>query len=170
MRTTRSATANSGLWPQQLERGPYRVASVLASTDGPAYHFQRRSDVTSEPLSPRRRVLVADDNADLARLLGELIRLDPVLEFAGYVQSGTEAIEQARHGVADVLVLDLGLRDINGLQVLERLTAESCGVKVIIHTGHAFEGLDGWVKSKGAAGYVLKDGNPESLLNAIRTA
>jgi len=124
----------------------------------------------SEPLSSRRRVLVVDDNADLGRILGDLIRLDPGLEFAGYVQSGAEAIEQARLGVADVLILDLSLRDIDGLRVLERLTAESHPVKVIIHTGHAFEGLERWVKSKGAAGYVLKDGNPESLLKAIRTA
>ena len=124
----------------------------------------------SDQPSSRRRVLVADDNADLGRLLGELIRLDPALEFVGYVQSGAEAIEQARHGTADVLVLDLSLRDVSGLQVLERLAAESHAVKVIIHTGHAFEGLERLVKSKGAAGYVMKDGNPESLLNAIRTA
>lgn len=120
--------------------------------------------------SERRRVLVVDDNADLAHLLGEFIRADASLEYVGYVCSGAEAIEKARLGVADVFLLDLSLRDASGFQILERLRSDSPAVKVIIHTGHAFEGLGDVLKQRGAAGYVVKDGNPDKLLSAIRSA
>jgi len=117
-----------------------------------------------------RRVLVVDDNADLAQLMGEFIGQDPALEFVGYVRSAAEAIEKARLGVADVFILDLSLRDGSGFQVLERIAADSPAVKVIIHTGHAFDGLDDYVRRRGGAGYVVKDGNPETLLKAIHAA
>jgi two-component system, NarL family, nitrate/nitrite response regulator NarP len=124
--------------------------------------------VSSDCSPARRRVLVVDDNSDLARLLGEFIRADSALEYVGYVCSGAEAIEQAHQGVADVLLLDLSLRDLSGFQVLERVRSDSPTVKVIVHTGHAFEGLSEVLKSRGAAGYVVKDGNPDALLSAIR--
>jgi two-component system, NarL family, nitrate/nitrite response regulator NarP len=124
--------------------------------------------VSSDHSPTRRRVLVVDDNADFARLLGEFISADSALEYVGYVCSGAEAIEQARGGAADVLLLDLSLRDVSGFHVLERLRSDSPAVKVIVHTGHAFEGLGDALKSRGAAGYVVKDGNPDALLSAIR--
>jgi CheY-like chemotaxis protein len=120
--------------------------------------------------STRRRVLVVDDNADLAQLVGEFIRQDSALEFVGFVRSGAEAIEKARLGVADVFLLDLSLQDRSGYDVLGRLTADCPTLKVIIHTGYALEGLGDALKSRGAAGYVVKDGDPKSLLNVIRTA
>lgn len=121
----------------------------------------------SESITSRRRVLVVDDNADLAQMMGEFIRGDPTLEFVGYVRTGAEAVENAHRGAADVFVLDLSLRDISGFKVLERLTADAPAIKVIIHTGHAFDGLDAYVKRQGAAGYLVKDGNPDALLNAL---
>ena len=45
--------------------------------------------------SPRRRVLVADNNSDLAQVLGEIIRMDGSLEFAGYVSTGADALSAA---------------------------------------------------------------------------
>jgi len=121
----------------------------------------------SESIGSRRRVLVVDDNADLAQLMGEFIGHDPALEFVGYVRTGAEALEKAHRRAADVFILDLSLRDISGFKVLERLTADAPAIKVIIHTGHALEGLDDYLKRRGAAAFLVKDGNPDSLLNAV---
>jgi len=118
----------------------------------------------------RRRVLVVDDNVDLAQVLGEVIRADEALEYVGYVRSGAEAIEKARLGAADVFLLDLSLSDGSGFHILERLRNDAPAIKVIIHTGHALEGLGDLLKRSGAAGYVVKDGNTEKLLSAIRSA
>jgi len=125
--------------------------------------------MTAHP-SGRRRVLVVDDNDDLAQLLGEFISADESLEYVGYVCSGAEAIEKARLGVADVFLLDLSLRDTSGFQILERLKHDSPAVKVVIHTGLALKGLGDVLRQRGAAAYVVKDGNPEALLSAIRSA
>jgi two-component system response regulator DevR len=124
----------------------------------------------SEPSIPRRRVLVADNSRDLAEVLGEIIRMDESLEFVGFVVSGAEAIARSRAGAADVLVLDLGLEDCHGFEVLARLQAESCQIRVIIHTGHSSKELAAHALQKGAAAYVVKTGEPEELLRAIRNA
>lgn len=166
--------------PQQNALRPLRVAGPYIEGGGsrdaasPRQLITRLSRgpvdtrVSSDHSPARRRVLVVDDNADFARLLGEFIRADSALEFVGYVCSGAEAIEKAHSGAADVLLLDLSLRDVSGFQVLERLRKDSPAVKVIVHTGHAFDGLGDALKSRGAAGYVVKDGNPDALLSAIR--
>lgn len=122
----------------------------------------------SEGLARRRRVLVADNSADLALVLGEIIGMDPTLEFVGYVLTGAEALEKSRAGATDVLILDLGLGDCHGFEVLDRLRADASQVKVIVHTGHASADLAAHARRKGAAAYVVKDGDPEALLAAIR--
>jgi DNA-binding NarL/FixJ family response regulator len=116
------------------------------------------------------RVLIVDNSADMAEVLGEIIRLDGALSFVGYVLTGAEAVEKARQGVADVFVVDLGLPDCSGFDVLERVRAHSSTAKVIIHTGHASEELAAHAKRKGAAAYVLKDGDCKALLAAIHAA
>ena len=122
----------------------------------------------SEGLARRRRVLVADNSADLALVLGEIIGMDPTLEFVGYVLTGAEALEKSLAGATDVLILDLGLGDCHGFEVLDRLRADATQVKVIVHTGHASADLAAHARRKGAAAYVVKDGDPEALLAAIR--
>jgi len=113
-------------------------------------------------------VLVADNSPDLALVLGEIIGMDPTLEFVGYVLTGAEALEKSRAGATDVLILDLGLGDCHGFEVLDRLRADATQVKVIVHTGHASADLAAHARRKGAAAYVVKDGDPEALLAAIR--
>lgn len=117
----------------------------------------------------RRRVLVVDDNPDVARILGEFIRLDPALEFIGAVGTGSEALDKARVGAADVFILDLSLRDSRGFTVLERLHAQSPDLKLIVHTAHSSDEHAAHAKRMGAAAFVVKDGNVHALLKAVRT-
>jgi DNA-binding NarL/FixJ family response regulator len=123
----------------------------------------------SEPATPRR-VLIADNSRDLAEVLGEIIRMDDTLEFVGYVTTGAEALTRSRAGVADVLILDLGLEDCHGFEVLERLRTESSPIRVIVHTGHSSKELEAHALRKGAAAYIVKTGDPEILLAAIHAA
>jgi DNA-binding NarL/FixJ family response regulator len=126
--------------------------------------------VVLEDSSRRRRVLVADNNVDLARVLGEIIGMDDSLEFVGYVTTGAEALEKTRASTTDILILDLGLEDCHGFEVLDRLRADASEVRVIIHTGHASRELAANAMRKGAAAYVVKDGDPDALLAAIHRA
>jgi len=123
----------------------------------------------SHPQSSRRRVLVVDDNPDVARILGEFIRLDPELEFIGAVGTGSEALDKARLGAADVFILDLSLKDSRGFGVLERLHAQSPALKLIVHTAHSSDEHAAHAKRMGAAAFVVKDGDVHALLDAVRT-
>jgi DNA-binding NarL/FixJ family response regulator len=119
-------------------------------------------------LIPRRRVLLADNNTDFSQVFGEIMRLDPMLEFIGYVTSGAAALERVQHEPVDVLVLDLGLEDCHGFDVLERLRSQGSRTKVVVHSGHTAPELAAHAKRKGADAYVVKDGDAEALLSVIR--
>jgi DNA-binding NarL/FixJ family response regulator len=118
----------------------------------------------------KRRVLIAENSADLAQALVEIIGFDPQLEVVGYVLSGAAALERARQGAADVLVLDLGLPDCSGFEVLERLQAMPARPKVIIYTGHASLELAASARERGAVACIVKDGTFTALLAAIHAA
>jgi DNA-binding NarL/FixJ family response regulator len=116
-----------------------------------------------------RRVLLADNSPDLAELLGEVIRLEPSLEYVGHVMTGAAALERVQSEHVDVLVLDLGLEDVSGFDVLDRLAALGSQVKVIVHTGHSAEELATLARRKGAAAFVVKDGDVPALLELIHS-
>jgi DNA-binding NarL/FixJ family response regulator len=128
----------------------------------------RKSGVT--PSLARRRILIADNNADLAEVLGEIIRMDASLEFVGYVLTGAAALKKTQTESVDVLVLDLGLGDCHGFEVLDRLQGAASKTKVIVHTGHSSPELAAHAKRKGAVAYVVKDGDAAVLLAAIHAA
>jgi DNA-binding NarL/FixJ family response regulator len=116
-----------------------------------------------------RRVLLADNSPDLAEVLGEIIRMEPALEFLGHVRTGAEAFERVQGEAVDVLVLDLGLEDCNGFEVLERLEQAGAKARVIVHTGYASNELAAHAKRKGAAAFIVKNGDIAALLTAIHS-
>jgi len=122
-----------------------------------------------ETAAPRRRVLIVDNSADLAAALGMIVGLDAGLEYVGHALTGGEALDKAAAGEVDVMVLDLGLDDCSGFDVLDRLRERGDAVKVIMHSGHALQELRDRARAKGAAGYVLKDGDFRALLKAIHS-
>jgi len=111
-----------------------------------------------------------DNSVDLAESLGELIALEGSLRYVGYVTSGAAALTAARQGTADVLVLDLGLADMSGMDVLSHLQDEALPVRVILHTGHASEALAAEGARRGAKAYVVKGSDISVLLAALREA
>jgi DNA-binding NarL/FixJ family response regulator len=116
----------------------------------------------------RRRVLIADNNQDLVAVLSELIRMDDSLELAGDVATGAAAIERVTAESIDVLLLDLGLEDCHGFEVLDKLVRAGSTTRVIVHTGHASAELQAHAKRRGAAAYVVKSGDIDELLAVMR--
>jgi DNA-binding NarL/FixJ family response regulator len=122
--------------------------------------------VTSSPR--RRRVLIADNNLDLVVVLSELIRMEGSLELVGHVATGAAAIERVNSEAVDILLLDLGLEDCHGFEVLDKLVRSGSPTRVIVHSGHASAELQAHAKRRGAAAYVVKTGDIEQLLATMR--
>jgi DNA-binding NarL/FixJ family response regulator len=118
---------------------------------------------------PRLRVLVVEDHAVVRR------GLCAVLESAGQacvanVGTGTAAERAVQEHGLDVVLLDLGLPDVDGLQLLRRLQARAPKVAVVILTMHAEEEYVLRALAAGASGYVLKLAEPEAVVEAIGRA
>jgi DNA-binding NarL/FixJ family response regulator len=117
---------------------------------------------------PRRRVLIADNNLDLVMVLSELIRMEGSLELVGHVATGAAAIDRVSSEAIDILLLDLGLEDCHGFEVLDKLVSAGSTTRVIVHTGHSSTELQAHAKRRGAAAYLVKTGDIDELLATIR--
>lgn len=84
--------------------------------------------------------------------------------------SGREGLKKARQGDFDVIVTDLKIPDINGLEVLERLKREQPHIPVIMITGYASPETDTEAMKIGAFDYIAKPFSPDQLMDVIRTA
>jgi two-component system, NarL family, response regulator NreC len=120
------------------------------------------------------RVFLADDHAVLRAGLRLLVNSQPDLGVVGEAGDGEEAVGRvtalAGAGAVDVVVLDIGMPQLNGLEALRRLKAAFPQLAVLILTMHASEPYLFQVIQAGGAGYVLKQTADEDLLGAIRDA
>ncbi len=116
----------------------------------------------------RRRVLIADNNEDLITIMSELIRMEGSLDLVGHVATGAAAIARVTSEPIDILLLDLGLEDCHGFEVLDTLVKSGSATRVIVHSGHSSAELQAHAKRRGAAAYVIKSGDIEQLLAIMR--
>jgi Response regulator containing a CheY-like receiver domain and an HTH DNA-binding domain len=117
------------------------------------------------------RVLIADDQALIRTGLRGIVESAPDLEVVGEAATGREAVDLTRSTRADVVLMDIRMPDIDGLQATQLITADDdlAGVRVLILT--TFE-LDEYVLRAlqvGASGFLGKGATPDELLNGIRT-
>ncbi|MDQ4143662.1 MAG: response regulator [Actinomycetota bacterium] len=112
-----------------------------------------------------KRILVVDDEMDLLLAIGVL------LQSAGYevveTSTGQEGIEAAEREDPDVVVLDIGLPDISGVEVLRHLRAAGNRAKIVILSAHASGHTEATATAEGADGYLTKPFNPEELLQML---
>lgn len=119
--------------------------------------------------SPKLRVLLADDHQIVRDGLRLLIDGQPNMRVIGEAADGQEALRQAHQLLPDVIVMDLSMPRLNGLQATARLKAELPSLKVIALTAHEDESYLSQLCKAGASGYVLKRSAGEQLLAAITT-
>jgi DNA-binding NarL/FixJ family response regulator len=114
------------------------------------------------------RILLADDHKVVRDGLRLLIDGQRDMRVVGEASNGKEALQQARELTPDVVVMDLSMPELNGLQATERLKAERPEIKVVALTVHEDTSYLLQLCKAGAAGYVLKRSAGDDLIRAIR--
>ena len=113
------------------------------------------------------RVLVVDDQALFRTGLVQLLRGDPRVEVAGAAADGCDAVALCEQLTPDVVLMDLKMPRMDGLEATRAIVAASSSTRVLILT--AFESDADLLSalSAGASGYVLKDAEPEAVVSSI---
>jgi DNA-binding NarL/FixJ family response regulator len=101
-------------------------------------------------------VLIVDDNAQFRVLLREIVAAEPDCHVVGEAADGAEARRLAQELRPDILLLDLGMPRVNGLEVLRWSKAERPESKVIIVTGHTEDAYRQAAETSGADAFLLK--------------
>ncbi|MGN8244532.1 response regulator [Cellulomonas soli] len=117
------------------------------------------------------RVLLADDQALLRATFRLLLDSDPGIEVVGEASTGAEAVRRARSDQADVVLMDIRMPDMDGIEATRRITAdeELAGVKILVLTTFETDDLVVAALRAGASGFLGKGVDPAALLAAIRT-
>jgi DNA-binding NarL/FixJ family response regulator len=113
----------------------------------------------------RVRVVVADDHPIVRTGLVALLADQPDLEVVGQTGDGLEAVDLVERLAPDLLVVDLMLPGLSGIEVNQRVASKT---RVLVLTLHANEAYAARVHADGAAGFVLKDAHPNEILRAVR--
>ncbi len=114
------------------------------------------------------KVLVVDDHAVVRRGLVQILAEPPDMTAAGEASSGREALRAVEKDDFDVVVLDISLPDINGLEVLKQLRSLKPELQVLVLSIHSEKQYALRALKAGAAGYLTKESAPEELVAAIR--
>jgi two-component system response regulator DesR len=115
------------------------------------------------------RVLLAEDQAMLRGALAALLALEPDIEVLGSAPDGETAWRELQRLKPDVLVSDIEMPGLTGLELAQRIQRHELLVKVIIVTTFARSGYLRRALEAGVAGYLLKDAPAEQLADALRT-
>jgi two-component system response regulator NreC len=116
------------------------------------------------------RVLLADDHAVLRAGLKLLLSAQPDIEVVGEAADGGEAMAKARALRPDVVLMDVTMPGIGGLEATGRIKDENPGIKVLVLTMHDDPSYLRQLLKAGASGYVVKKSADADLLSAIRAA
>ncbi len=113
------------------------------------------------------RILLADDHVVLRSGLDALLSAEPDLRVVGQAGTGEEAVERARTLKPDVVVMDLDMPGMGGLEATRQVAALNQGTRVLVLTMHAEEEYLLPVLEAGGSGYVRKTSMDEDLIRAI---
>ena len=111
-------------------------------------------------------VLIADDHKLFVEGLRKI--LEPGFHVAGWVSDGRRLLELASPDWPDVILIDISMPLLNGIDALHRLRGAGCRSRLVILTMHADAGFVSEALDAGANGYLLKHCDPEEVLTAMR--
>lgn len=122
------------------------------------------------PNSPAKlRILLVEDHEIVREGVRVMVNSQPDMQVVGEAGDGREALRLTDELIPDVVVMDISMPDMNGLQATEKIKERRPAVKILTLTRHSDLGFLEQILSAGASGYVLKQSASKELLHAIRT-
>ncbi|HHW44024.1 response regulator [Desulfofundulus thermobenzoicus] len=113
------------------------------------------------------KTLIADDHALIREGLRKVLSLEPRIQVVGEAANGPQTVEMTLHQDVDIVLLDINLPIINGIEVCRRIKEEKPDIGIIALTIHDQEDYVFEMIRNGASAYLLKDINPEQLIRTI---
>lgn len=114
------------------------------------------------------RVLVAEDHTIVREGIKQLIGLAKDMQVAGEAGNGEQLLETLRHTPCEVVLLDISMPGVNGLEAIPRIRALHDAPAILMLSMHDEAQMAARALKAGAAGYATKDSDPALLLTAIR--
>ena len=114
------------------------------------------------------RILIADDHRVVREGLRSLLEKQANMSVVGEASDGREAIQLARKLEPDIVIMDISMPELNGIEATRQVTSEIPGIKVIALSMHSEERFITEMFKAGASGYLLKDCAFKELIIAIR--
>ncbi|MDK2798450.1 MAG: hypothetical protein PWP27_30 [Clostridiales bacterium] len=114
------------------------------------------------------RVLIADDHSMVRQGLKQIVELEEDMEVVAQAANGDEAVNLAMEIQPDVILMDINMPGMNGIQAISQLKEKRCPSKIIVLTIHSDREYLIKTVQLGAAGYVLKDADSDVLIQAIK--
>jgi DNA-binding NarL/FixJ family response regulator len=122
----------------------------------------------SEGVEERISVVLVDDHAVVRTGLAQLLSGAPDIEVVGQAADGAEAIEVVRTTRPDVVVMDLQMPGMDGVDATRVIVGEGLGSEVVVLTSYSDSARIVAALDAGAVGYLLKDADPEDVLDGVR--
>jgi NarL family two-component system response regulator LiaR len=119
-------------------------------------------------MTGRLRVLVVDDHIVVRKGIRALLATEPDIEVVGEAENGKEAVLEAERLRPDVILMDLVMPEMDGIEAIRRITNRRPDARILVLTSFATDDKVFPAIKAGALGYLLKDSGPDELLNAIR--
>ena len=119
--------------------------------------------------SPATRILLVDDQPMLRMGFRMILEAQPDLSVVGEAENGLEAIELTTRLEPDVVLMDVRMPDLDGVQATERIVASGSNSRIIILTTFDLDEYAYGALRAGASGFLLKDAPPPDMLSAIRS-
>lgn len=115
------------------------------------------------------RVVLADDHAMIRRGLEQLLTAEPDIEVVGMAVDGAEAVDLVRQTQPDVVLMDLQMPGMDGVEATKNIVAEIETQVVVLTSFSDSERIIAAIDA-GAVGYLLKDAEPENIIEGLRAA
>ncbi len=129
--------------------------------------IEKGNAVYADSQSEKIRVVIADDHDVVRQGLRAVLETEPRVEMSGEARTGREAVEKSIELKPDVVVLDISMPELNGLEATRKIVKHRPETEVLILTVHESEQLVNDVLRAGAHGYMLKNDAARDLVSAI---
>ena len=120
-------------------------------------------------MQPRIRLILADDHGMVRKGIREYLETDPRMEIVGEATDGEQALEMARTLLPDVVLLDVQMPRLNGIETARRIRAEKLPCAILLVSAYDDDPYVMSALQAGANGYVLKTAAPADLIKAVVT-